>query len=73
MKRELFTLLDAPGIGATLTEGYAMLPTAAVSGFASATPTAATLAWAKSVVGNQGERGLPDVGRLSTGQWVGNG
>ena len=33
VKRELFTLLDAPGIGMTLTEGYAMLPTAAVSGF----------------------------------------
>ena len=33
VKRELFTLLDAPGIGMTLTEGYARLPTAAVSGF----------------------------------------
>ena len=33
VKRELFTLLDAPGIGMSLTEGYAMLPTAAVSGF----------------------------------------
>ncbi len=33
VKRELFDLLDAPAIGMTLTEGYAMLPTAAVSGF----------------------------------------
>ena len=33
VKKELFALLDAPGIGMTLTEGYAMLPTAAVSGF----------------------------------------
>ena len=33
VKRELFELLDAPGIGMSLTEGYAMLPTAAVSGF----------------------------------------
>ena len=30
--RELFELLNAPAIGMTLTEGYAMLPTAAVSG-----------------------------------------
>ncbi|MCD0492881.1 methionine synthase [Chromobacterium violaceum] len=33
VKTELFKLLDAPAIGMTLTEGYAMLPTAAVSGF----------------------------------------
>ncbi|WP_159880642.1 methionine synthase [Aquitalea denitrificans] len=33
VKKELFVLLDAPAIGMTLTEGYAMLPTAAVSGF----------------------------------------
>jgi 5-methyltetrahydrofolate--homocysteine methyltransferase len=33
IKRELFDLLDAPAIGMTLTEGYAMLPTAAVAGF----------------------------------------
>ncbi|MBI3145616.1 MAG: cobalamin B12-binding domain-containing protein, partial [Pseudogulbenkiania sp.] len=33
VKKELFTLLDVPAIGMTLTEGYAMLPTAAVSGF----------------------------------------
>ena len=33
VKRELFDLLDAPAIGMSLTEGYAMLPTAAVSGF----------------------------------------
>ncbi|MCQ4144278.1 methionine synthase [Vogesella sp. AC12] len=33
VKKELFQLLDAPAIGMTLTEGYAMLPTAAVSGF----------------------------------------
>ncbi|GHD62357.1 methionine synthase [Jeongeupia chitinilytica] len=32
-KTGLFELLNAPGIGMTLTEGYAMLPTAAVSGF----------------------------------------
>ncbi|WP_018149884.1 methionine synthase [Leeia oryzae] len=32
-KTGLFKLLDAPSIGMTLTEGYAMLPTAAVSGF----------------------------------------
>ncbi|TJZ77582.1 methionine synthase [Chitiniphilus eburneus] len=32
-KTGLFDILDAPGIGMTLTEGYAMLPTAAVSGF----------------------------------------
>ncbi|MXR38390.1 methionine synthase [Craterilacuibacter sinensis] len=33
VKKALFELLDAPGIGMSLTEGYAMLPTAAVSGF----------------------------------------
>ena len=33
VKRELFELINAPAIGMTLTEGYAMLPTAAVSGF----------------------------------------
>lgn len=33
VKAELFRLLDAPAIGMSLTEGYAMLPTAAVSGF----------------------------------------
>ncbi|OHX12180.1 methionine synthase [Chromobacterium sphagni] len=33
VKKALFDLLDAPAIGMTLTEGYAMLPTAAVSGF----------------------------------------
>lgn len=32
-KIDLFSLLNAPAIGMTLTEGYAMLPTAAVSGF----------------------------------------
>ncbi|GAA5785277.1 methionine synthase [Chitiniphilus shinanonensis] len=32
-KTGLFDILDAPAIGMTLTEGYAMLPTAAVSGF----------------------------------------
>ncbi|QLI81540.1 methionine synthase [Chitinibacter fontanus] len=32
-KVELFKVLNAPNIGMTLTEGYAMLPTAAVSGF----------------------------------------
>ncbi|MBB5017122.1 5-methyltetrahydrofolate--homocysteine methyltransferase [Chitinivorax tropicus] len=32
-KTALFKALDAPSIGMTLTEGYAMLPTAAVSGF----------------------------------------
>ncbi|WP_432722742.1 methionine synthase [Jeongeupia wiesaeckerbachi] len=32
-KTGLFEILDANGIGMTLTEGYAMLPTAAVSGF----------------------------------------
>ncbi|MEW9899607.1 methionine synthase [Chitinivorax sp. PXF-14] len=32
-KSDLFRLLDANSIGMTLTEGYAMLPTAAVSGF----------------------------------------
>ena len=32
-KRELFTLLDAPAIGMTLTESCAMTPAAAVSGF----------------------------------------
>ncbi|UXY15061.1 methionine synthase [Chitiniphilus purpureus] len=32
-KTDLFRVLDAPAIGMTLTEGYAMLPTAAVSGF----------------------------------------
>ncbi|MBV1774973.1 methionine synthase [Burkholderiaceae bacterium DAT-1] len=31
-KVDLFKVLDAPSIGMTLTEGYAMLPTAAVSG-----------------------------------------
>ncbi|TIC78613.1 methionine synthase [Crenobacter intestini] len=33
VKAGLFELLDAPGIGMQLTEGYAMLPAAAVSGF----------------------------------------
>lgn len=33
VKRELFELINAPAIGMSLTEGYAMLPTAAVSGF----------------------------------------
>ena len=33
VKKALFTLLDVPSIGMTLTENYAMLPTAAVSGF----------------------------------------
>jgi len=33
VKRQMFTLLDAPAIGMALTENYAMLPTAAVSGF----------------------------------------
>ncbi|MCB5197323.1 methionine synthase [Deefgea salmonis] len=32
-KVDLFKVLNAPNIGMTLTEGYAMLPTAAVSGF----------------------------------------
>ncbi|MBB5191889.1 5-methyltetrahydrofolate--homocysteine methyltransferase [Silvimonas terrae] len=32
-KTDLFRVLDANSIGMTLTEGYAMLPTAAVSGF----------------------------------------
>ncbi|WP_028456125.1 methionine synthase [Chitinilyticum litopenaei] len=39
-KVELFKLLNAPNIGMTLTEGYAMLPTAAVSGFYLAHPQA---------------------------------
>jgi 5-methyltetrahydrofolate--homocysteine methyltransferase len=33
VKQALFEVLDAPAIGMTLTENYAMLPTAAVSGF----------------------------------------
>ncbi|MDN0081296.1 methionine synthase [Crenobacter sp. SG2305] len=37
-KTGLFQLLNAPAIGMTLTEGYAMLPTAAVSGFYFAHP-----------------------------------
>ncbi len=37
-KADLFRLLDAPAIGITLTENYAMLPTAAVSGFYLANP-----------------------------------
>ncbi len=32
-KTDLFRVLDAESIGMQLTEGYAMLPTAAVSGF----------------------------------------
>ena len=32
-KADIFRLLDAPGIGMAITESYAMLPTAAVSGF----------------------------------------
>ena len=39
-KSGLFALLDAPAIGMRLTEGYAMLPTAAVSGFYLAHPDA---------------------------------
>ncbi len=37
-KADIFTLLDAPAIGMALTENYAMLPTAAVSGFYLANP-----------------------------------
>jgi 5-methyltetrahydrofolate--homocysteine methyltransferase len=33
VKKKLFSVLDAPSIGMGLTENYAMLPTAAVSGF----------------------------------------
>jgi 5-methyltetrahydrofolate--homocysteine methyltransferase len=33
VKKRMFALLDAPSIGMGLTENYAMLPTAAVSGF----------------------------------------
>ena len=40
VKSALFELLDAPAIGMTLTEGYAMLPTAAVSGFYLSHPAA---------------------------------
>ncbi|MGR2660564.1 methionine synthase [Chromobacterium haemolyticum] len=40
VKTALFELLDAPAIGMTLTEGYAMLPTAAVSGFYLSHPAA---------------------------------
>jgi 5-methyltetrahydrofolate--homocysteine methyltransferase len=40
VKRALFDLLDAPAIGVTLTESYAMLPAASVSGFYLAHPEA---------------------------------
>ncbi|MDF0605509.1 methionine synthase [Neisseriaceae bacterium TC5R-5] len=40
VKTALFDLLDAPAIGMTLTESYAMLPTAAVSGFYLSHPAA---------------------------------
>jgi 5-methyltetrahydrofolate--homocysteine methyltransferase len=39
-KPRLFTLLDAPAVGLSLTESYAMLPAAAVSGLYLAHPQA---------------------------------
>ena len=57
-KAPLFALLRAPEVGLTLTESYAMLPTAAVSGFYLAHPDAHYFA-----VGRIGDDQLEDFAR----------
>ncbi len=58
VKAPLFALLRADAIGMTLTESYAMLPTAAVSGFYLAHPDAHYFA-----VGRIGDDQLADFAR----------
>jgi 5-methyltetrahydrofolate--homocysteine methyltransferase len=58
VKGPLFALLQAPKIGMTVTESYAMLPAASVSGFYLAHPEATYFA-----VGKIGEDQLDDVAR----------
>ena len=58
MKAPLFDLLRAPEIGMTLTENYAMLPAAAVSGFYFAHPEATYFA-----VGRIGDDQAADYAR----------
>jgi 5-methyltetrahydrofolate--homocysteine methyltransferase len=60
VKAPLFDLLDAPKIGMTVTESYAMLPAASVSGFYIAHPDATYFA-----VGKIGEDQLADFARRS--------
>ncbi|HEV2042180.1 MAG TPA: methionine synthase [Casimicrobiaceae bacterium] len=61
VKGQLFTLLQAPKIGMTVTESYAMLPAASVSGFYLAHPEATYFA-----VGKIGEDQLDDFSRRTT-------
>ena len=58
VKGPLFALLQAPNIGMTVTESYAMLPAASVSGFYLAHPEATYFA-----VGKIGEDQLDDFAR----------
>jgi len=58
VKAPLFELLDAPKIGMTVTDGFAMLPAAAVSGFYFAHPKSRYFA-----VGRIGEDQLADFAR----------
>jgi 5-methyltetrahydrofolate--homocysteine methyltransferase len=60
VKAPLFALLDAPAIGMTVTESFAMLPAAAVSGFYLAHPDATYFA-----VGKIGEDQAADFTRRS--------
>ena len=60
VKAPLFSALRAPAVGLTLTENYAMLPAAAVSGFYFAHPEATYFA-----VGKVGEDQAQDVARRS--------
>jgi 5-methyltetrahydrofolate--homocysteine methyltransferase len=58
VKEPLFALLDAPSIGMTVTESFAMLPAAAVSGFYIAHPASRYFA-----VGRIGDDQLADFAR----------
>ena len=58
VKAPLFELLQAPAVGMTVTENYAMLPAASVSGFYLAHPDARYFA-----VGRIGEDQLADFAR----------
>ncbi len=60
VKAALFQLLDAAKVGMTVTESYAMLPAASVSGFYFAHPDATYFA-----VGKIGEDQLEDFARRS--------
>ena len=61
VKAQLFDLLRAPGIGMSLTENYAMLPAAAVSGFYFAHPEATYFA-----VGKIGDDQVADLARRAS-------